>query len=193
MSKKERPLPRPQKMPSGRRRFEEREDDAPLMADRMAAAMAEGKLDEFMKEEMPDNEYARTLAAMMMGMTGMTFRSPAVKETEEHAAKTKEVRPSEETQAAIHAPEDVIRAVQAGDVKGVMEVLAREHKKRVPEAEASPVEEEKSEATAGLSGAEKEALDRLMKIASENNVSVDWLVLRALRLYITEYQRTGRL
>ena len=37
----------------------------------MAQAAAEGKLDEFLKQEMPDNEYARNLASMMMGMTGM--------------------------------------------------------------------------------------------------------------------------
>ena len=71
MSEKEKPLPRPPKTPFGRNRFEQREEDAPLMADRMAAAMAEGKLEEFMKEEMPDNDYARALASMMMGMTGM--------------------------------------------------------------------------------------------------------------------------
>ena len=37
----------------------------------MAAAAAEGKLEDFLKQEMPDNEYARNLANMMMGMTGM--------------------------------------------------------------------------------------------------------------------------
>jgi len=72
MSEKERPLPKPPTTPFGRKRpFEEKEDNAPLMADRLAAAMAEGTLDEFMKQELPDNEHARTLAMMMMGMSGM--------------------------------------------------------------------------------------------------------------------------
>ena len=197
MSEKEKPLPRPPKTPFGRNRFEQREEDAPLMADRMAAAMAEGKLEEFMKEEMPDNDYARTLATMMMGMTGMilpgAFPSPSGKEAEEHSGKSKEVIPPGEMPSAVQPPEDVINAVHSGDVRGVMEILAREHKKRMPECEAGPVEEGKTEDTAGLSDVEKETLNQLIKIAAENNVSVDWMVLRALKLYIREYRKTGRL
>jgi hypothetical protein len=196
MSEKEKPLPRPPKTPFGRRRFEEREGDAPLIADKMVAAMAEGKLEEFMKEEIPDNDYAKALAAMMMGMTGMmpgAFPFPTGKETAEHSEKTEEVKPSEETPSAAQTPKDVMNAVHAGDVKGVMEILAREHKKRMPEAESTSVEEDRRDHTAGLSDIEKETLNQLIAIASENSVSVDWMVLRALRLYIREYQKTGRL
>ena len=167
------------------------------MADKMAAAMAEGKLDEFMKEEMPDNDYARSLAAMMMGMTGMlppgAFPSSSGSGAEEHPTKTGEVKLSEETPSPVQPPEDVINAIHSGDVKSVMEILAREHRKRMPEEAYSPVEEEKKDDTPGLSDDEKETLDRLVKIASENRVSVDWMVLRALKLYIKEYQKNGRL
>ena len=197
MSEKEKPLPRPPTSAFGRkRRFEENEGDVPLMADRIAAAMAEGKLEEFMKEEMPDNDYARTLATMMMGMTGMmpgAFPSPSGKEAEEHSEKTEEVKLPEETPSPVQPPEDVINAVHAGDVKGVMEILAREHKKMNPESESIPTEEKKTDDTPGLNDIEKETLNQLIKIASENNVSMDWTVLRALSLYIREYQKTGRL
>ncbi len=197
MSEKEKPLPRPPTSAFGRkRRFEENEGDVPLMADRIAAAMAEGKLEEFMKEEMPDNDYARTLATMMMGMTGMmpgAFPSPSGKEAEEHSEKTEEVKLPEETPSPVQPPEDVINAVHAGDVKGVMEILAREHKKTNPESESIPTEEKKTDDTPGLNDIEKETLNQIIKIASENNVSMDWTVLRALSLYIREYQKTGRL
>jgi hypothetical protein len=198
MSKEEKPLPKPPQSPFGRKKcFEGVEQEGPLMADKMAAAMAEGRLEEFMKEEMPDNEYARSLASMMMGMTGMmqpgAFPSSSGSGAEEHSAKTEEVKMSEETPSPVQPPEDVINAVQAGDVKGVMEILAREHKKRMPESETIPSGEKKADETPGLSDIEKETLDQIVQIASENKVSVDWMVLRALRLYIREYQKTRRL
>jgi hypothetical protein len=196
MPKKERPLPKPPKSPFGKGRFEESREDAPLMADRMAAAMAEGRLEEFMKKEMPDNEYARSLAAMMMGMTGMmpaTFSPPVGEEAEGHGRETEAVNLTGEQSPATQPPEDVIRAVHAGDVKGVMELLAREHKKRMPEAESGAPDEASGEAAAGLGDGEKETLNQLMKIASENSVSIDWIVSRALRVYVSEYQKTGRL
>ena len=72
MSPNEKPLPKPPSTPFGRKRAgEQREEQEPLTADRMAAAMAEGKIEEFLKKEMPDNEHARKLANMMMGMSGM--------------------------------------------------------------------------------------------------------------------------
>ena len=196
MPEKERPLPRPPKTPFGKRRFEEENEDAPLTADKMAAAMAEGKLDEFMREEIPDNEYARALASMMMGMTGMlpgAFPARAEKEPGEHSDKAEEKKPPEETPSAVQPPEDVIKAVQFGDVNALMGLLQREHNKRAPGAEPLSVTEEKPEGSSGLSSVEKETLDRLIEIASENNVSVDWMVLRALKLYIREYKKTGRL
>ena len=75
MSKQEKLLPKPPNTPFGRKRhFEEDESKDPLIADEMVQAMAEGKLEEFLKKELPDNEYARKLAEMMMGMTGMLHR-----------------------------------------------------------------------------------------------------------------------
>ncbi len=194
MSKKEKPLPRPPKPPFGRR-LEEKEESVPLMADRLAAAMAEGRLEDFMKEEMPDNKYARTLAAMMMGMTGMMPGiSPAGEETKEGAERSEDQKPSDKTTSGtseMEIPEDVIRAVRSGDVKDVMDLLAREHRKQMPDAE--PGSEEGRGGSSGLEPAEKETLDQLMKIASENSVSIDWVVLRALRLYVKGYRETGRL
>jgi hypothetical protein len=194
MAGKERRLPRPPKTPFGKRRTGEREEESPLTADRMAAAMAEGRLDEFLKEEMPDNEYARGLAAMMMGMTGMMPEGafPQSPAGAEQQASAKAGEPSGEASPPVQPPEDVIDAVNAGDLKGVMEALAREHRKRMPAEESLPAEEEKK-SSAGLSKDEKETLDRLLEIAAENRVSVDWMVLRALKLYIREYRKTGRL
>ncbi len=197
MSGKERPLPKPPRTPFGRRRPEEDEEGAPLMADRMAAAMAEGKLEEFMKEEMPDNDYARTLAAMMMGMTGMMPPGGVPAASGEGAGarpgESEETKPLEETTSAVQPPEDVIDTARAGDVKGMMDILVREHRKRMRDAEAEPEEEEKADETSGLSEVERETLNQLIRIASENNVSVDWTILRALKLYILEYQKSGRL
>ncbi len=193
MSEKEKPLPRPPKTPFGKRRSEENDESAPLMADRMAAAMAEGKLEEFMKEEMPDNDYARTLAAMMMGMTGIMPPTVSGEGAGERPAKSEEAMPPGEMPSAVQPPEDVINAAHSGDIKGVMDILAREHRKRMPDAESGPPAEEKADDASGLSEVEKETLNQLIKIASENNVSVDWAILRALRLYILEYQKTGRL
>jgi hypothetical protein len=189
MSGKEKPLPRPPKTPFGKSRSEEREEEAPLIADRMAAAMAEGKLEEFMKEEMPDNEYARALASMMMGMTGMMPSGglPAP------SGQTEQVRPEEEIPAPSQPPADVINAVEAGDVRGMMDLLAREHKQRNPGSGSALPEEKRTDDMPGLSDIEKETLNQLVTIASENKVSVDWIVLRALRLYIEEYRKTGRL
>ncbi len=196
MSEKEKPLPRPPKTPFGRRRFDQGEGNAPLMAERMAVAMAQGKLDDFMKEEMPDNDYARTLAAMMMGMTGMMvpggMPSGGEKREEEHSGKGEVVRPSEEVRSG-QSSEGVISAALAGDVKGLMEILATEHKKRMPEPGSDPAGEKEMQESPGLSGLERKTLDRIVGIASENNVSVDWIVMRALKLYIQEYQKTGRL
>ena len=197
MSKKERPLPRPPRAPFGsEKRFEGGEQEDALMADRMAAAMAEGRLEEFMKEEMPDNDYAKALAGMMMGMTGMLSPggfAPLARESDKNPENVEEVKASEEMPSGVQLPDDIIQAVHSGDVAGMMGILAREHKKRMPESETIPPEERKADETPGLSKVEKQTLDRIVQIASENNVSVDWIVLRSLRLYIKEYQKTGRL
>ncbi len=167
------------------------------MADRMAAAMAEGKLAEFMKEEMPDNDYARALASMMMGITGMmppeAFPPRSGERPEECSDRAEDVNPPEVMPSGVQPPADVMDAAHTGDVKGVMEMLAREHEKRNPGSGSIPAEKEGTDDMPGLSDVEKETLNQLLKIASENNVSVDWMVLRALSLYIREYHNTGRL
>ena len=112
MSDKERPLPKPPNKAFGRKNnFEQGEDQSSLLADRMAAAAAEGKLDEFLKQEMPDNEYARNLANMMMGMTGMMpggmpgmGMNPGPAKQEERQGPTGEA-------AATEVPEDVRTAI----------------------------------------------------------------------------------
>lgn len=72
MSKKDKPLPEPETTPFGKRkRFSESEGETPLLADQMIKAAAEGRLEEFLKEEFPGNEYARKLAMLMLELTGV--------------------------------------------------------------------------------------------------------------------------
>jgi len=190
MSEKERPLPKPPTTPFGRKRpFEEKEDNAPLMADRLAAAMAEGRLDEFMKQELPDNEHARTLAMMMMGMSGM-MPPQGLPSVQENEPQGQSVNPPSEPS------EDVVKAAKEGDVKGLMDILQKEHKKRssaTGATEEGMAPEKTEDDSSAIGKVEKETLDRLMDIASRNNLSMDWIVLRALRVYVEEYQKTGRL
>lgn len=190
MSRKEKSLPIPPNRPFGRKRNGEREEEqALLLSDRMAAAAAEGKLEEFLEKEMPDNEYARNLAKMMMGMTGMM--PAAGVEMKQPSASG---RGSAEPAASFHEiPEDVQRAIQGGDVKGLMDMLRREHQKRTPGAEEGPVEEAPAAHSADQPTIDKEIIDALIKIASDNGVTLDWLILRAIRVYVEEYRKTGKL
>jgi hypothetical protein len=203
MSDKERPLPKPPNKAFGRKnKFEEQEEQGTLLADRMAAAAAEGKLNEFLKQEMPDNEYARNLASMMMGMTGVmpNMTSPLnpsgekqeEKRTENPAAETGEQHPD--------VPEDVRSAIMGGDIQGLMNLLRREHEKRNPDSQLHKKVEEKPEGALpqqpqpGLMPTiDRETIDSLVKIALENSVTLDWIILRAIKLYVQEYQKTGRL
>ena len=190
MSEKERPLPTPPTTPFGKKRpFEEKDENAPLMADRLAAAMAEGRLDEFMKQELPDNEQARTLAMMMMGMSGM-MPPQGLPSVQKNEPQGESVNPPSKP------PDEVVKAAKEGDVKGLMEILQREHKKRSADTRAteeSVPSENIEETSPAIGKVEKETLDQLMNIASRNNLSMDWIILRALRLYVEEYHKTGRL
>ncbi|MGD0885147.1 MAG: hypothetical protein ABSA46_09800 [Thermodesulfovibrionales bacterium] len=167
------------------------------MADHMAAAMAEGTLDEFLRREMPDNEHARKLAMMMMGMTGMLppegLPSAEAKGAEGQTQMPAAGEPSQETTLAVGPPEDVFKAVHEGDVKGLMGLLEREYHTRQTGAEASTTETKKMHPSPEQSMIEKEIIDQIMNIASENSLSLDWIITRALRLYVQEYQKTGRL
>ncbi len=198
MSDKERPLPKPPNKAFGRKSSFEQDEQGTLLADRMAAAAAEGRLDEFLRQEMPDNEYARNLASMMMGMTGMVpnMTPPAAS-----------VRPKEEQQQAAaesqaqqeEIPEDVRSAIVGGDIQGLMNLLKREHEKRNPDspllkAQEQPEESSTHEQPSGPTPTiDKETIDTLVKIALDNSVTLDWIILRAIKLYVQEYRKTGRL
>ena len=183
MSEKERPLPQPSKQAFGRKgRHEEREDQA-LMADEIARAAAEGRLEDFLGKEVPDNDYARSLVSMMMGMTGMASVIQPPDATEGPSSPASSENPSE-------PPPEVIEAVREGDVEGLKELLQREHEKRHPKE--GPAVERQTD-TSQKPSIEKEVIEALVKIASDNDVSLDWLTLRALKLYVQEYQKGGRL
>ena len=83
-------------------------------------------------------------------------------------------------------------AVRGGDVQRLKELLGREQVKRSGGEE--PEGQGKAEADApAMPVTEKDAIDQVLKIASDNNLSPDWLFWRAIKLYVQEYQRTGRL
>ncbi len=196
---KEKPLPKPPKTPFGRKRPEETEQEAgSLIADRMAAAMAEGKLEDFLKQEMPDNEYARNLASIMMGMTGMM---PSGAEPSGHQTPGAKVgtppadTAPEQTLSAEDVPEDVKKAVQSGDMQGLMEMLRREHRTRMPGAEPDSAEtpEAPPSQASNMPAIDKDLIDELIKIAADNSVSLDWMILRAIKVYVQEYKKTSRL
>jgi len=192
MSKKENPLPQPPTSAFGRKNFEQKEQ-VPLMSDQIARAVAEGRLEEFIDSEMPDNEYARKLVSMMMGMTGITPpQGPAPRRAieENEPGTSAEAESSQEGAPGEPPPTDIMRAVTEGDVREVMGLLEREHKKRAQATQQTPETDLPRSADAVP---EKETIDRLVKIASENDLSLDWIILRALRLYIQEYESTRRL
>lgn len=196
-SDKEKPLPKPPTSPFGRKERSHQEDQTTLLADRMAAAVAEGKLDEFLKQEMPDNEYARNLATMMMGMTGMMPAGGAAvsSHTTENGDKPQslESATSGETPSAEEVPGDVKEAIQGGDVRGLMDLLRREHQKRRPGADTKPAAETAASQPVGQPTIDKELIDALIRIATDNSVTLDWIMLRAIKIYVQEYQKTGRL
>lgn len=164
--KKEKPLPKPSKKSFGRTGPPaEPEGENPLMADEMAEAMARGQLDEYLRKSLPEGEYGRKLADMMMGMTGMK------------------------------PPNDVVRAAESADVNRLMGLLKREHKKCSPHPGDQDKKEDKDDPSSERPGAtiEKEIIDAFLYIASENNLSVDWLLFRAIKRYVQEYDKTGNL
>jgi hypothetical protein len=195
MSKKKRPLPRPLNAPFGRKRqFEGDENRSPLMADEIARAMGEGKLDEYLHREMPNSEYAGKLVEMMMGMTGMMpseKKSPQRGRGKKTSTARKAHSPDKKKSAPLTPSDDVLNAAQKGDVKGLIELLAREHKKRRGEGGESPVKGKKRDQEIPV--IEKDIINKFIKIASDNNLSVDWLLFRAVTKYVREYQKTEKL
>ena len=96
-------------------------------------------------------------------------------------------------QTEVQQQEDVLKVVEAGDVNSLRELLEREHRKRMPDATVSPISEENTARFIQQPGIEKDLLDNIMKIASDNNLTPDWVLMRALKVFVREYQRTGRL
>lgn len=192
MSEKEKPLPQPPSTPFGlKKRFEQAGDDSPLVADQLAMAMAEGKLDEYIEQEMPDNEHARKLA-MMMGMSGMAdiVQAPNKNAVERPGEESAEAL--SEAKGPLQPPEDLLKAAVDGDVKGLMEILRREHEKNNP-GTAAPVYKGLAAEHGTTPVVEKEIVDALAAIADENSLTMDWLILRAIKLYVQEYKKTGKL
>ncbi len=191
MAKKERSLPTPPHRPFGRgKKFESEKEKTELTADRIALAAAEGKLDEFLKKEIPDNEYARNLVSMMMGMTGMM---PGASESVQGGQASKEAQNAE----AVEVPEDIRKSIAGGDVQGLMEMLRREHQKRNPEAEAAAAKPETPTSETVQSqdapAIDQELIDALVRIAQDNSVSLDWVIFRAIKVYVLEYKKSGKL
>jgi len=90
-------------------------------------------------------------------------------------------------------PDDIRAAIQGGDVQGLMDLLRREHRKRMPDADAAPSEEPTVQPGAVQPVIDKDLIDAMMRIASDNSVTVDWIILRAIKVYVQEYDKTGRL
>jgi hypothetical protein len=197
MANKEKPLPKPAKrVYRGEKQFGQEDEHEALLADRMAAAMAEGKLDDFLKQELSDNEYTRSLATMMMGMTGMlpegVGRSSSTAPVVE-GASSEGLGKQEPTSSADIMPGDVKKAVQGGDVKGLMGLLRREHEKRMTGSESGAEDKASGPSSADHPTIDKDVIDTLIEIASENSVTPDWIILRAIKFYVQEYQKSGRL
>ena len=189
MSDNERPLPKPSNKPFGRRNnFEHQDEPSSLLADKMAQAAVEGKLDEFLKKEMPDNENARNLAGMMMGMTGMMPGAPS-----QGVAQPASTPSGTEDANTAEVPDDVRQAIMGADLEGLMGLLRREYQKRNPDSAAEPREEASPIPAASQPGIDKETIDALVSIASDNSLSLDWIMLRAIKVYVQEYLKTGKL
>jgi len=194
MSAKNRSLPKPHTKAFGNKKAHENEPQ-PLMADQMALAAAEGRLEQFMKDELPDNDHARKLASMMMGMTGMMMPSggaPDMQSRPEPPPAASSLPETDPGEAPAAPPKDILKAVNTADVGELKELLKREHALRspdapAPEASVSPSSGER------VSPAEKKVIDAMLKIAADNNLTPDWIMARALKVYIEEYKKTGRL
>ena len=199
MSDNKKPLPRPPKTPFGKKRMseEEQESQAPLMADQMAMAAATGNLEQFMQQNIPDNEHARKLAMMMMGMTGMMppggFPGAGAEAMQPPPAAAQPEQTGEASPET-EVPEDVRQAIMSGNMEELKGLLMREHARRTGAAivEEAPPAQEAGFNTAP-SGIEKEILDEMIQIAAANSVTLDWLIMRALKVFIQEYQKTGKL
>lgn len=191
MADKKEPLPQPPRSGFGARdRLESGTQSAPLSADKMAAAMAAGKFEEYLSAQFKDNEQAKALARMMMEMSGMggLGRMAVASDSEENVPEVSQ---------------EIVGAAASGDLKGLVDLLASEQRRRSGEPEPvtgseTPADGDQTEPAEMERGADdafldQTTLDQLIRIASENNVSVDWVMARAVKLYVRDYKLTGRI
>ena len=87
------------------------------------------------------------------------------------------------------------KAIESGDVKGLKDILRREYLKRTPGAETGMTEEaaQPQPQASGMPAIDKELIDAMIQIAKDNSVTMDWMILRAIKVYIDEYRKTGKL
>ena len=211
MNQSDRPLPNPPRSRFGR----DSQEEAPapgMISDRMALAAAEGRIEEFLQHEIPAGEHARTLAMMMMGMSGMLpMETPAGPPQAVATHMPSPVVSDAQTDDSPEVPPELLAAIQQGDVANLMGILRAEHAKRAGSGAASdelsqapaaasaarppvPAPEPAAAASgAGPAGIDTAIIDELLRISADNDVTVDWLMLRAVKLYVAEYQKTGRL
>ena len=92
-------------------------------------------------------------------------------------------------------PEDVRKAIESGDVKGLKDLLRREYLKRTPGATFDTSEEAAAPPpqASGMPTIDKELIDAMIQIAKDNSVTMDWMILRAIKVYVEEYRKTGKL
>lgn len=201
MPKKKRDLPTPPGgTPFGAKKRFGPSMDTPEMADRLTMAAAQGKLDEVLAEEFGDNPGMRDLAMIMLGGSGM---APAASMGEKNppdekgpkAKGPKSPADSKTKGAKKDVPPGLLKAIQSGNTGEVSALLSSEMKKRTGTSSGG------KKTTAPKAGAEKEetpyieksTLDALMKIAAENDVTIDWVMARAIKLYVRDYLATGRI
>jgi hypothetical protein len=223
MTRDERPLPTPPRSRFGKTVPGSGDPGAELTADRMAQAAAEGRLEEFLQQGIPEGEHARNLAMMMMGMSGMMPMGALDAIGAAPAAAPAAAAPPQDAAGAVPAavvpaaapdgleplaeppgelPPGVAAAVRDADVASLAALLQAEHAKRfgpgalgteTPAAVPAPPAAAPQAAPAARPGIDAAIVDELIRIGAENDVSVDWLMLRAVKLYVEEHRKTGRL
>lgn len=207
MTESDRPLPTPPRSRFGRDSQPEAGPASGMISDRMALAAAEGRLEEFLQHEIPEGDHARNLAMMMMGMSGMMpLEIPAGPGQAASPLDAAAAPPDAQPAASPEVPPEVLAAIQQGDVGNLMTILRAEHAKRsgidpagdgVSAAPASfaapPSPGPVPPAAEGRAGIDAAVIDELIRISADNDVTVDWLMLRAVKLYVAEYRKTGKL
>jgi len=204
MAENDRPLPSPPRSRFGREEQEAAGPVSSLMSDRMALAAAEGRLEEFLQHEIPAGDNARNLAMMMMGMSGMMPLEASGGPAAVPASDAPQTSADVPSAPATAVPPEVLAAIQQGDVANLMGLLRAEHAKRAtPDTGESPETQPNNPPTSlpastaptatGRAGIDAAIIDELIRISADNDVSVDWLMLRAVKLYVEEYRKTGRL